>query len=155
MPTKVLKFKTFVVFLYNKNNYLCKNILKSRKMATIGKKLLKFRKENKLSQSQIAEKLAVSQTAYGKWEADEHKPNLDNLQKIAMFYNIDISDLLDENEKIVISNNEIGDNNIFGNSVPTINIQTSKELIEKVLQISNNFTQILEMQAKILEKISK
>jgi hypothetical protein len=40
MPTKVLKFKTFVVFLYNKNNYLCKIFLNYKKnMATIGKKI--------------------------------------------------------------------------------------------------------------------
>ncbi|MDR0829409.1 MAG: helix-turn-helix domain-containing protein [Prevotellaceae bacterium] len=122
-------------------------------MATLGKKLLKFRQESNLSQSQIAEKLAVSQAAYGKWEADEHKPSADNLYKIAMFYNIDINDLLDENEKISISNNEIGDNNIFGNTTPTINIEMPKDFKDLIENFLQNQFQIIEMQSKILSEL--
>jgi transcriptional regulator with XRE-family HTH domain len=158
--TKVLILTTFAIFFYDKIKlplpkifYLLKN---NKNMATLGSKLLKLRQEHKFSQMEIAEKLDVSQNAYCKWEADKCKPGADNLQKIAVFYNIDMSDLLDDNEKISLSGNEInGENNIIANTIPTINIQISKDLIEKVLQNQENITKMLEMQLKLFDRLAK
>jgi len=100
--------------------------------------------------------LDVSQNAYCKWESDKCKPGADNLKKIAVFYNLDISDLLDDNDRISLSGNEInGENNIIANTIPTINIQVSKELLEKVLQNQENIAKILDVQLKLLDKLSK
>jgi len=113
-------------------------------MATLGSKLLKLRQEHKFSQIEIAEKLDISQNAYSKWEADKCKPNADNLQKIAVFYNVDMSDLLDDKEKISVSGNEIGDNNIIANTSSTINVQISKEMLEILLQNQENIIKVLD-----------
>ncbi|MCL1868764.1 MAG: helix-turn-helix transcriptional regulator [Paludibacter sp.] len=107
-------------------------------MATLGL-LLKLRQEHKFSQMEIAEKLNVSQNAYCKWESDKCKPGSKNLQKIAIFYNIDAFDLLDDNANISFSGNEIGDNNIIASTKSTINVQMSKEFIEQLLQKSGKY----------------
>ena len=113
-------------------------------MATLGNKLINLRREHNLSQTELAEKLDISQTAYNKWEADKSKPNADNLQKISTFYKVDIAELLDENGKIVISGNSFKDGNIVGNTMPTITIQNSQELIDQILKNQQQITQLLE-----------
>jgi len=40
-------------------------------MASLGTKLLNLRRQHRLSQTEIAEVLDVSQNAYNKWEADK------------------------------------------------------------------------------------
>lgn len=54
-------------------------------MATLGTKLGRLRREKKLTQEQIAEKLNVSQNAYNKWENDKAKPSMENIVKLAEF----------------------------------------------------------------------
>jgi transcriptional regulator with XRE-family HTH domain len=124
-------------------------------MATLGTKLLNLRQEQKLSQSEIAEILDVSQNAYNKWESDKCKPTADNLLKWSQYYHIDIHELLDDNEKISLSGNKIkGENNIIANTIPTINIQ-SPELIENILRNQETMSKLLESQLKILEELAK
>ena len=116
-------------------------------MASLGKKLLDLRRQHRLSQEEIADILNVSQNAYNKWESDKHKPSADNLLKLSQYYKIDIIELLDDNEKISLSNNEIkGENNIIANTIPTINIQPSTSLMEQVLSMQG---QMLSMQGQI------
>jgi transcriptional regulator with XRE-family HTH domain len=98
----------------------------------------------------------VSQNAYHKWEADLCKPGADNLYKISVFYQIDMTELLDDNEKISLSNNRItGENNIIANTIPTINIQNSKELVEKVLDTQVQITKLIEQQSNLMQKLLK
>jgi transcriptional regulator with XRE-family HTH domain len=124
-------------------------------MATIGTKLLNLRNKHKLSQMEVAEKLQVSQNAYHKWESDKCKPTADNLKSISEYYNIDISELLDDNEKISLSHNKIkGENNIIANTIPTINIQP-RDLVEKVMQNQEQIFKIIENQNKLLEEVLK
>ena len=59
-------------------------------MATLGTKLRKLRDDKKMSQSQIADMLGISQSAYNKWEADQAKPSSDNLLKLSEFHNVDM-----------------------------------------------------------------
>ncbi|GHU72381.1 hypothetical protein FACS189413_15400 [Bacteroidia bacterium] len=69
---------------------------------------------------------------------------------------MDIYELLNDNEKISLSNSKIkGENNIIANTIPTINIQQSKELIENVLQNQAQISRLLEMQYKLMEDILK
>ena len=123
-------------------------------MATLGYKLLNLRREHNLSQAELAEKLDVSQNAYNKWEADKCKPNADNLQKISIFYKVDIAELLDDNETMIISGNHFKNgNNIIAKTIPAVNIQNSEELIEQVLKNQQQLAQIMENQQKLIEKI--
>jgi transcriptional regulator with XRE-family HTH domain len=125
-------------------------------MASLGTKLLNLRKKHRLSQTEIAEVLHVSQNAYNKWEADKCKPSADNLFRLSQYYKVDIIELLDDSEKITLSNNEIkGENNIIANTLPTINIQPSTSLMEKVLQTQQQISNLLESQFRLIEELLK
>lgn len=53
-----------------------------------------LRKEVKLTQTQIAEKLNISQQAYASWERGAKKPTQENLVKIAQVLNVSVDYLV-------------------------------------------------------------
>ena len=79
--------------------------------------------------------------------------------KISQYYNVDIQELLDDNEKISVTNNDIaGENNFFASNIPsinTLNIQPSTEIIEKVLKTQEQISKLLESQFKLIEEVMK
>jgi transcriptional regulator with XRE-family HTH domain len=117
-------------------------------MASLGPKLLQLRNQHRLSQTEIADVLDVSQNAYAKWEADKCKPSADNLLKISQYYKVDIIELLNDNEKINVSSNNIP-------SINTVNIQPSQEIMEKVLQMQEQISKLLESQFRLIEELLK
>ncbi|MDR2562833.1 MAG: helix-turn-helix transcriptional regulator [Prevotellaceae bacterium] len=121
-------------------------------MASLCTKLLKLRRQNKLSQAEVAEIIGVSQNAYNKWEADKSKPSMRYLLKLSQHYNVDVTELYDDNREINLSNNTIkGENNIVANSSPTINIQPSSSLNEQVLK---QLVQMQEQFEKLIMELS-
>ena len=66
---------------------------------TFGEKIVKLRKQNALSQEQLAEKLNVSRQAVSRWESGA-LPDMDNVMKIGRFFDCSLDYLL---------NNEITD----------------------------------------------
>ena len=62
-----------------------------------GEKLTKLRKENALSQEELAEKLNVTRQTISKWELDQTVPDTENMKKIAEVFGTTVGDLLDEN----------------------------------------------------------
>jgi transcriptional regulator with XRE-family HTH domain len=124
-------------------------------MVTLGKKLLDLRREHRLSQVEVADYIGVSQNAYNRWESDKCKPQVENLLKISQYYKTDIKELLDDNEKVNVSGNDIkGENNIIANTIPTINIQNFA-LIEHVIQTQENISKLLESQYRLIEELIK
>lgn len=65
-----------------------------------GAKIQKLRKENNLTQEQLAEKLFVSRTAISKWESGRGYPSIDSLQAIAKTFSVTVDALL-SNEEII------------------------------------------------------
>lgn len=57
-------------------------------------RLVTLRKENKLSQEALAEKLGLSRQAISKWERAEASPDTDNLIALAALYGISLDELL-------------------------------------------------------------
>ncbi len=56
---------------------------------------LKFLREKKgLSQNKLAEKVGVNQTTIARWETEEIKPSIDNVEQIANALNIGLPELL-------------------------------------------------------------
>ena len=53
-----------------------------------------LRKQVKLTQAQIAEKLDISQQAYASWERGAKKPTQENLVKIAQVLNVSVDYLV-------------------------------------------------------------
>lgn len=66
----------------------------------IANRLLKLRKENGLSQEELAEKLGISRQAVSKWERAEASPDTDNLICLAKLYGVSLDELLSSEEKI-------------------------------------------------------
>lgn len=63
--------------------------------------LKNIRKENNLSQEQLAEKLGVSRQAVSKWESGQSYPEMDKVLLICKLFNYNIDELMNENVKEV------------------------------------------------------
>lgn len=119
---------------------------------SLGTKLRKLRQEKKLSQTQVAVELDVSQTAYGKWESDQMKPGIDNLLKISSFYETDIYDLLDDKEGNHNFNNTYDNSNV-NNAVETVNYYITEKVIEQYeLRIKEKDEQIALLKSLLDKK---
>ena len=60
----------------------------------LGNKLFELRKQNRLSQEELAEKLGVSRQAVSKWECGESLPDTDNLISISKLYGVSLDALV-------------------------------------------------------------
>lgn len=65
----------------------------------LGIKLQEIRKQNKLSQEALAEKLGVSRQAISKWERGESAPDTENLIALSRIYGVSIDELLGNNSQ--------------------------------------------------------
>ncbi len=64
---------------------------------TIGNRIAKLRKENRLSQETLAEKLGVSAQAVSKWENDQSCPDISLLPLLANTFGVTVDELLTGN----------------------------------------------------------
>ena len=68
----------------------------------LGNKLVKLRKENKLSQDSLADKLGITRQTISNWELNITKPDIVQIKNISEIFNISIDVLLDNNTKDII-----------------------------------------------------
>lgn len=71
---------------------------------SLGKRIASFRKENNLTQEQLAEMLNVTPQAVSKWENDIACPDISLLPELAKTFNVSIDELLigkKEEKKVV------------------------------------------------------
>jgi len=64
------------------------------------KRLLKLRKEQGLTQQELAEKLHYSNKVISKWERGESLPDLEAMSKLAVFYNRSIDEILNTTDTL-------------------------------------------------------
>ena len=80
-------------------------------------RLCTLRKEHKLSQEELAEKLGVSRQAVSKWERSEASPDTDNLIELAHIYGVTLDELLNGEDAVdLIKENkesEVSDDSSF------------------------------------------
>lgn len=69
-------------------------------MSVFADNLIYFRKITKLSQQEFADRIGVSQAAYGNYEAGTREPSFDKLLRIARVLNVTPNDLLLLNKDI-------------------------------------------------------
>ena len=100
--------------------------------------LKKIRKDNNLSQEQLAEKLGVSRQAVSKWESGVSYPEMDKVIQICNLFDLNINELINENIKDVkemkeaqIRNNKFVDS-FFEYITKTIEMFCSMKFKEKV-----------------------
>lgn len=60
----------------------------------IGERIAKFRKNKRLTQTELAEKLLVSPKTVSKWEKGHGVPNIETLPMLAEFFNTTIDEIL-------------------------------------------------------------
>ena len=66
----------------------------------IADRLIKLRKQNGLSQEELADKLGLSRQAVSKWERAEASPDTDNLICLAKLYGISLDELLKTDDSV-------------------------------------------------------
>lgn len=69
-------------------------------------KIQQLRKQNNLTQEQLAEQLYVSRTAISKWESGKGYPNIDSLKSISKLFSVSIDELLSGEELISLAEDE-------------------------------------------------
>lgn len=67
----------------------------------LSENLKRIRKDNNLSQEQLAEKLSVSRQAVSKWESGQSYPEMDKVLLICKLFNYNLDELMNENIKEV------------------------------------------------------
>lgn len=61
---------------------------------SLGKIIVELRKENNMTQMDLAEKMCVTDKAVSKWERDISCPDIKTIAKLAEIFNVDINILL-------------------------------------------------------------
>ena len=107
--------------------------------------LKKLRKENNLSQEDLAEKLGVSRQSVSKWESGQAYPEMDKMVQLCNLFNLNIDDLLNQDIEEV-NNTKQAKNNInkfiedFLNYVTnTIDMFSSMKIKNKIKFIFEQF----------------
>ena len=76
-------------------------------MNSLGERLLELRKDKRLSQEEVAEKLNVTRQTVSKWETDQSMPDFDKIVPLCELYGITPNELFIElKEKETLKNNE-------------------------------------------------
>ena len=76
-------------------------------LVKIGKFLQKLRKQNGLTQEQLAEQLGVARRTVSRWETGSNMPDLDLLMEMADLYQVELRELLNGERKNEPMNKEL------------------------------------------------
>jgi transcriptional regulator with XRE-family HTH domain len=67
-------------------------------MLNIGERIIQLRKQNNLSQSELADKAEVSRTIIGNYERNTNTPSIEVLIKLAKVFNVNVDYIIGEGE---------------------------------------------------------
>lgn len=67
-------------------------------MLNFKEKLIRLRKDNNLTQDELAKKLKISRSAVANYEKGIREPNFEMLENIADCFNISIAELLNDDQ---------------------------------------------------------
>ena len=106
-------------------------------LTNIGPKIRKIREIKGYSQEYIASKMSIKQNSYSKLESGETNLSIDRLMEICSVLEIELSTLMNFDEKMVFNNctqnGNFGENNTFVfNAVEKI-----QELYERIIKAKN------------------
>ena len=91
-------------------------------MHNLGERLSKLRRDKKLSQEEVAEKLNVTRQTISKWETDQSMPDFDKVVPLCELYNITPDELF-----IELKENKNSKNNESVNVIEEEKLKTSKK----------------------------
>lgn len=67
-------------------------------MVDLGKKLKELRKQEKMTQAELAEKLRLSRVNYTRYETNATRPDFETVLLIADFYDISLDELFERKQ---------------------------------------------------------
>jgi len=67
-----------------------------------GEKLINLRKDKKMTQEEVADKLNVTRQTVSNWELNQTKPDVEQLKGLSKLYKISVDDLIDNDVKEVL-----------------------------------------------------
>ena len=104
----------------------------------LSENLKRIRKENNLSQEQLAEKLGVSRQAVSKWESGQSYPEMDKVIQICKTFNFNMDELMNENVKEVKENKQATSNvnkaieDFFDFITKTVDMFSAMKFMQKI-----------------------
>lgn len=112
----------------------------------VGNKISKYRKNNNLTQDDLAEKLFVTRQLVSKWENGTGIPSIDVLLELSKIFKVSFEDVLCLNDEKTINNDDIfqGRNRMF-----VIQSIIRKEII---VNLPNIFYQLSPVERMIILK---
>jgi transcriptional regulator with XRE-family HTH domain len=114
-----------------------------------GNRLKTLRTQRKLKTLELAEKINISESTYRRYERNEIAPDLKIISKIGDIYNLSLSDLLSEENKIFNKQHSDG---ISNNSI--ILNQLSEKVIEQFEIRIKEKDDYIELLTKIIDKFA-
>lgn len=113
----------------------------------INEKIRELREKHHLSQEEMAEKMNISSSAYGKFERAETRLTITKLEQIAEIFNINIIELINTScEKLYHNQEEI---NYFN----YLNILSENEKMRLQLQHKDEVIEHLKQEINLLKAI--
>lgn len=97
-----------------------------------GNYISRSRRNSKMSQEQLAEKMEVSKTTIQNWESGRTKVKPTHLKKLAYLFNVPETNLISESTR---------DNDSRGNTFPFFLIEDNKELVDIIKSLHLNLNQ--------------
>lgn len=61
---------------------------------TVGDRIKRYRKQNKMTQGELGKMLGVAFTTVSSWERGANNPLMDNITKMARLWNVNVSDIM-------------------------------------------------------------
>ena len=119
----------------------------------LGKKIASLRKQNKITQTQLAEYLAVMPQTVSRWEADGGTPDVMLLPKIATFFGVSLDELFGMNdmeqiENLVYKYSVLRDEKTFDEVMRKID--SAVEVIEEQAQNAEGHCGLTEQREQLL-----
>ena len=98
----------------------------------IGEKLFELRKEKKLSQEEVAEKLNVTRQTVSKWETGQSTPDFDKILPLCELYEISTEELLTGKKPEVVNSIEDNESNKEVNQEDNIRLKSAEVVSSSV-----------------------
>lgn len=116
----------------------------------IGSKIKRIREIKGLSQSEVAERLFISQRAFSDLENDKTKLDLERLEAIAQIFEMDAVDLLTFDEKKIFNNifNDTS-NGYFADKIISENFENERQsYLKQISHLESEVSFLREMIGK-------
>lgn len=122
----------------------------------INEKIRQLREQHQLSQENMADKLGMSVTGYGKIERGEVRSNLSRLEQISEVFDMDICELLSFGEKDkVYFNNTVSDSNHSNNFLFAVGNDNLEKVIQQLQLMLNYKDELLAQKDKIINGLER